>query len=112
MLARDKGATEPQRWYGFGRDVAIVSGFGEKILTSAMNPAPNFQHCDDADALFYSGYSVKPRSGVCLPALLEELNSEAMDKYIRLVSRPYRNGWYSYAKSFIRSFPVSGDVYA
>ena len=42
LLARDKGAIDPKRWYGYGREVAIVSGFGEKILTSAMNPMPNF----------------------------------------------------------------------
>ena len=112
LLARDKGAFDAKKWYGFGRDVAIVSGFGEKILTSAMNPTPNFQHCVDADSLFYAGYAVKPKAGVCLTTLLAELNSETMDRYIRLFSRPYRNGWYSYAKSFIASFPVSENVRA
>ncbi len=111
LLARDKGATNPQKWYGYGREVSIVSAFGEKILTSAMNPAPNFQKCPDPDALFYSGYSIMPKSGVSLLALLDELNSAEMDRFIRLVSRPYRNNWYSYAKSFIQSFPVTDAVY-
>lgn len=112
LLARDKGKIDPERWYGFGREVSIVSGFGEKILTSGMNRAPNFQRCPCPDSLFYSGYSVKPKAGVSLDALLDELNSDAMARYIRLVARPYRNGWYSYAKSFIKSFPVSDKVYA
>ena len=34
------------------------------------------------------------------------LNSEAMAGFIRATSRPYQGGWFSYAKSFIRSFPV------
>ena len=111
LLARDKGATDPDRWYGFGREVSIVSGFGDKILTAALNPAPNFQRCPDPNALFYSGYSITPKSGVSMDALLQELNSEEMDRYIKLVSKPYRNGWYSYAKSFIQSFPVSRELH-
>ena len=111
LLARDKGTFSREKWYGFGREVAILSGFGEKILTSPMNPAPNFQKCPDPDALFYSGYAVKPKPGVSISALLAELNSTDMAQYIRLVSRPYRNGWFSYAKSIIQSFPVSESVY-
>ena len=111
LMARDKGGVDPRKWYGFGREVSIVSGFGDKILTSAMNRAPNFQHCPDPDALFYSGYAVRPKPGISPCALLRELNSDDMARYIKLVSRPYRNGWYSYAKSFIKSFPVSEAVY-
>ena len=111
LLSRDKGGTDPRKWYGFGREVSIVSGFGEKILTSGMNPAPNFQQCPDADALFYGGYCVKPRPGVSSDALLSELNGGDMAEYIRLLSRPYKNGWYSYAKSYIQWFPVTEGVY-
>lgn len=111
LLARDKGAIDPRKWYGYGREVSIVTGFGEKILTSGMNPAPNFQECPDPNALFYSGYAVKPKPGVSLSALLDEINSEEMDRFIRLVSRPYRNKWYSYAKCFIQEFPVTERVY-
>ena len=111
LLARDKGTISKNKWYGFGREVAIVSGFGEKILTSPMNPAPDFQRCPDPDALFYSGYAVKPKPGVSNSALLDALNSEDMARYIRLVSRPYRNGWFSYAKSIIHSYPVPERVH-
>ena len=107
LLGRDKGAFPPDRWHGFGRDVSIVKGFGKKILTSGMNPKPDFQYCDDADSLFYGGYCVKPHPGVSLDDLLEELNSPFMERYIALASRPYRNGWFSYAKSFIKDFPLS-----
>ena len=110
LLARDKGAIDRRKWYGYGREVAIRSGFGEKILTSPMNPSPDFQPCPDPDALFYSGYAVKPKPGISMAALLTELNSKEMDRYIRLVSKPYRNGWFSYAKSVIESFPVPESV--
>ena len=106
LLNRDKGRFDPSRWYAFGRQVSIVSGFGDKILTSGMNRQPNFQICPDPKATFYSGYCVKPRPGVNRQRLLAALNSDDMDFYIRQTGRPYQGGWMSYAKSFIRDFPV------
>lgn len=112
LLGRDKGRTDPRRWYGFGRQVSIVSGFGDKLLTSGMNRSPNFQRCADPEATFYSGYCVKPRTPLDWDALGAALNSEAMAAFIRATSRPYQGGWFSYAKSFIRSFPVPAEVLA
>ena len=110
LLNRDKGRFDPARWYGFGRHVSITSGFGDKILTSGMNRRPNFQHCPDPGATFYSGYCVKPKIPVALDRLLAALNSDDMDFYIKRASRPYQGGWMSYAKSFIKDFPVPADV--
>ena len=109
LLSRDKGKIDPSRWYGFGRQVSLVSGFGDKILTSGMNKRPNFQQCPDPDATFYSGYCVKPKpdSGIGIAELLTSLNSDDMDFFIRNTSRPYQGGWMSYAKSFIKKFPVA-----
>ena len=107
LLARDRGRILPERWHSFGRSVGIKNGFGEKILTSRMNPKPNFQICNDPDALFYSGYCIKPRNGIPPETLLKELNSPNMGNYIKTFSQPYRNGWFSYAKQYIENFPVS-----
>ena len=109
LLSRDKGKIDARRWYGFGRQVSLVSGFGDKILTSGMNKRPNFQQCPDPNATFYSGYCVKPKpdSGIGIAELLESLNSDDMDFFIRNTSRPYQGGWMSYAKSFIKKFPVA-----
>lgn len=112
LMARDKGEMKAENWYGYGRGVSIVSGFGTKLLTSSINPKPNFQKCEDPDALFYSGYCVKPKDeNVDIDALLEELNSERMERYIRLTSSPFQGGWFSYAKKYIQSFPVTERVY-
>ena len=110
LLNRDKGRFDPGRWYAFGRHVSITSGFGPKILTSGMNKRPNFQLCLDPDATFYSGYCIKPKPGVDTGRLLEALNSDDMDFFIRNTSRPYQGGWMSYAKSFIKDFPVPQSV--
>ncbi len=109
LLGRDKGKFDPRRWYGFGRHVSIVSGFGDKILTSGMNLRPDFQRCPSPGSTFYSGYCIKPKSDSSfkLSELLDALNSDDMDFFIRNTSRPYQGGWMSYAKSFIEKFPVA-----
>ena len=110
LLNRDKGSSNTKKWYGYGREVSIISGLGVKILTSGMNRKPNFHLCKDEDSLFYSGYCIKPIEDVSIEKLLEQLNSKDMERYISLISRPYRCGWYSYAKSFIKNFPVCKSV--
>lgn len=106
LLARDKGRFDPSVWHAWGRSSNILSGFGEKIITSPLSLRPNFQVCDDPGFTFYSGYCVKPRAGIGLEPLLEELNSSDMEFFINHTSRVYQGGWRSYAKSFIRRYPV------
>ena len=110
LLARDKGTFNPKKWFGFGREVGIRSAMGEKILTSGMNPSPNFQICEDPDTLFYSGYCIKPRLNIDLGVLARELNSPAMAAHVQTYAQPFRGGWYSYAKRYIQNFPVSPDL--
>ena len=106
LLRRDKGNGDRRKWYGFGRSVSIVSGFGRKLITSGMNRRPNFQAPKNEGATFYSGYCVKPAAPMRLSALLDALNSDEMEFFVRKTSRPYQGGWMSYAKSFIADFPV------
>ncbi len=110
LLGRDKGTFCKSKWYGYGCEVGILSAFGRKILTSAMNPKPNFQVCNDPDALFYSGYCVKPRNDIRLTALQKVLNSPEMDRHIKTFAQPFRGGWYSYAKRYISDFPINGTL--
>lgn len=106
LLRRDKGNCDRRKWYGFGRSVSIVSGFGSKLLTSGMNRRPNFQAPKNEGATFYSGYCVKPAVPMRLSSLLDVLNSDEMEFFVQKTSRPYQGGWMSYAKSFIADFPV------
>ena len=112
LLQRDKGVRQSYQWYEYGRSVGIKSGFGLKILTSAMNFEPNFQLCDDTDALFYSGYGIKPEAWVDLNKLILKLNSDVMQQYMNFVSKPFRQGWRSYAKSFLQDFPINSTQIA
>ena len=112
LLGRDKGTFDRKLWYAFGRNVSIRKGFGPKILTASMNPSPNFQVCSARGSTFYSGYSIKPVAGIGLAPLAQELNSREMAFWISCVSRDYRSGWKSYAKSFIQDYPVSRKLLA
>ena len=103
---RDKGRATKYRWYEYGRSVGIKTGFGQKILTSGMNLRPNFQLCSDEDTLFYSGYAIQPLPYVSFGALLRQLNSDRMLTFIQERSKPFRNGWFSYAKTYIQEFPI------
>lgn len=107
LLARDKGTFDPEKWFHFGRKVSITTGFGKKILTSGINPKPNFQIFKNPRQTFYSGYAVKPKKGICIEKLLRELNSERMEFHVRSTSRCLQHGWMSYAKSHIKDFPVA-----
>lgn len=108
LLNRDKGNFPENKWYGFGREVGIKTGFGKKILTSAMNLIPNFQISNDPDTLYYSGYSLKPKSeDIDWNWLLNILNNPKLDEHIKLTSQPFRNGWYSYAKRYLQDFIIS-----
>ena len=106
LLSRDKGKIDKRKWYGYGREVGIKTSFGYKILTSSMNPSPNFQICENPAAMFYSGYCIKPRIDIELASLVKKLNSPAMEHHVREFSQPFRNGWFSYAKRYIQDFAL------
>jgi len=110
LLQRDKGKFDSRRWYAFGREFGLTETFGDKLITSGMNQRPNFQKCPAPEYTFYSGYCVKPKTGVDLDELLAALNSADMEFYIRHTSRDYQNGWKSYAKSFIQDYGIPADV--
>ena len=102
--ARDKGRPNPAGWHAFGRSQGIDTSFGEKILTSPMNLRPRFVVWEKPGYTFYSGYCVKFRGD--LRRLARHLNSDEMAFYIGAVSRRYQNEYKSFAKSFLRGFPI------
>lgn len=108
--ARDKGRPNPAGWHAFGRSQGIDTSFGEKILTSPMNLSPRFVVWDKPEYAFYSGYCVKFRGD--LRRLARHLNSEEMAFYIGAVSRRYRNEYKSFAKAFLRGFPIPASDFA
>lgn len=101
---RDRGKPNPVGWYAFGRSQGLDTSFGRKILTSPINLNPHFIVWNKPNYTFYSGYCIKYSGN--LHWLAQQLNSENMAFYINTVSRRYQNNYKSYAKSFLRGFPL------
>ena len=109
LKARDKGKKVNYEWYHYGRKISILRTVKGGIITSGMNKEPNFQICKNQDALFYGGYIIRPYPDIDVNRLLSALNSEKMATYIKYMSKPFRNGYYSYAKGFISDFPLKWE---
>ena len=102
---RDKGGGKDYKeFYAFGRNQGLKTSFGKKIITSTMNIAPHFYVIEDEETSFYSGYCIKPKNNTDLYELCEALNSDLMKEHISLISKSYRGGYKSYAKSFLKDF--------
>lgn len=105
LESRDKGGGKSyEEFYAFGRNQGLKSSFGKKIITSTMNIAPRFYVIEDEKTSFYAGYCIKPKNNINIYDLCESLNSNLMKEYINSVSKSYRGGYKSYAKSFLKGF--------
>ena len=105
LFARDKGGGKNyDEFYAFGRNQGLRTSFGKKIITSTMNLAPRFYVVEDEKSSFYAGYCIKPKTGINLYELCDALNSDLMKEHVNSVSKSYRGGYKSYAKSFIKDF--------
>ncbi|MCX6785778.1 MAG: Eco57I restriction-modification methylase domain-containing protein [Candidatus Komeilibacteria bacterium] len=105
LAMRDKGGGKNyEEFYAFGRNQGLKTSFGKKIITSTMNLKPHFYVVEDEEMSFYAGYCIKPKNNTDIYELCEVLNSNLMEKYINSVSKSYRGGYKSYAKSFLKDF--------
>jgi len=105
LETRDKGGGKNyEEFYVFGRNQGLKTSFGKKIITSTMNIAPHFYVIEDEKTSFYAGYCIKPKGDTDLYELCEALNSDLMKEHINSVSKSYRGGYKSYAKSFLKDF--------
>lgn len=106
LTARDKGGgADYEEFYAFGRNQGLKTSFGKKIITSTMNISPRFFVAENENASFFSGYCIKPKYNyIDIYRLCDALNSDLMKEYIDSVSRSYRGGYKSYAKSFLKDF--------
>ena len=106
LESRDKGGGKNyEEFYAFGRSQGLKTSFGKKIITSTMNIAPRFYVIENKKTSFFAGYCVKPKyEYIDIYQLCDALNSDFMKEYIESVSRSYRGGYKSYAKSFLKDF--------
>ncbi len=106
-LAKRDNGRPIKPWYAFGRTQSLDTSFGKKIIFSPMNIKPNFILYENEDCTFYSGYCIKYNGDYT--KLLKQLNSEEMEKFIRVSSRDFRGGWKAYNKKVIEDFIINTD---
>ncbi|NCN24866.1 hypothetical protein CO101_00950 [Candidatus Berkelbacteria bacterium CG_4_9_14_3_um_filter_39_23] len=105
LATRDKGGgINYEEFYAFGRNQGLKTSFGKKIITSTMNISPRFFVIENEKTSFYAGYCVKPKHNIDMYELSKALNSDLMKEHISSVSKSYRGGYKSYAKSFLKDF--------
>ncbi|MDR2962288.1 MAG: N-6 DNA methylase [Bacteroidales bacterium] len=103
---RDNGKPNPVAWYAFGRSQGLDTSFGEKIIFSPMNEKPNFVYYSNPECTFYSGYCIKKINGFSIEKLMQQLNSDRMDKFVSMSSRDFRGGWKAYNKKVIENYEI------
>lgn len=104
VLAKRDNGKPITPWYNFGRTQSLDSSFGKKIIFSPMNKTPNFIYYDNEECTFYSGYCIKYSGD--MNYLLQQLNSERMQKFIEISSRDFRGGWKAYNKKILEEFVI------
>ena len=99
---RCNGDPNPVAWYAYGRSQALDTSFGKKILFSTMAKKPNFVLVENEETTFYSGYCIKYMGDYS--RILSLLNSDAMEEFVKVSGRDFRDGWKSYSKRVIEEF--------
>lgn len=105
LAKRDNGKPNAVAWYAFGRAQALDLSFGKKIIFSPISLVPNFILYENPDSTVYSGYFIKYDGDY--EALLTELNSPRMARYIETAGRDFQGGYKGYSKKILENFIVN-----
>lgn len=105
LAKRDNGNKKYKKWYAFGRNQALMLK-GKKLLFPYLSNQPYFVYTDSEDLLFYNGYAIIDNDKEKLYLLQVILNSDIFWYYIKIRSKPYSSGYYSFAKNYIKFFTI------
>lgn len=102
---RDKGKREYEQWFAYGRSQAInLHGF--RLLMPYIADEPTFLLSDIDSLLYYNGFALISHDIQQLKRLKKILNTSIFWFYIKNISKPYVNGFYSMGKRYIRYFGI------
>lgn len=102
---RDKGHGNYEEWYAYGRKQGLYSK-GIKLFLPYIAERPVAVLAKDEDLLYYCGNAIfvnNEHEGMFLKRIVE---SSVFAYYIRLISKPYANGFYSLSKAYIKDFSI------
>ena len=102
---RDKGKREYEQWFAYGRSQAInLPGF--RLLMPYIADEPTFLLSEIDSLLYYNGFALISHDIQQLKRLKKILNTSIFWFYIKNISKPYVNGFYSMGKRYIRYFGI------
>lgn len=102
---RDKGKREYEKWYAYGRSQAINMP-GNRLLMPYISDRPTFILTDIDGLLYYNGFALISDDIMTLERLQKILDTDLFWFYVKNISKPYANGYYSMGKRYIRYFGV------
>lgn len=102
---RDKGNREYEQWYAYGRSQAINMP-GNRLLMPYIADRPTFFLTDIDSLLYYNGFALISDDVLTLERLQKILNTDIFWYYVKNISKPYANGYYSMGKRYIRYFGI------
>lgn len=102
---RDKGKREYEQWFAYGRSQAInLPGF--RLLMPYIADEPTFLLSEIDSLLYYNGFALISHDIQQLKRLKKILNTSIFWFYIKNISKPYVNGFYSMGKRYISYFGI------
>ncbi|MCD7035321.1 N-6 DNA methylase [Metabacillus sp. GX 13764] len=107
LLERDKGKAIDKypAWYALGRTQGL-NNTGKKLLLPYMTDKPVAILSLEEDILFYCGYALFSDSTEELALLKKILYSKVFWYYVVSTSKPYANGYMSFAKNYLKEFSL------
>lgn len=102
---RDKGNGKYPVWYAYGRTQGM-NNFGKKLLIPYIADKPYSVIAEQKNLLFYCGYALFDEKTENLKVLKKIIESDIFNYYIKNSSKPYSNGYMSYAKNYIKNFSI------
>ncbi len=105
LQKRDKGKKNYPAWYAYGRSQGLTNR-GIKILIPYISKSPIAVVSENEDLLYYCGNALFVDDMETALFLKKILESNIFEFYIRAVSKPYANEFFSYSKAFIKDFSL------
>lgn len=106
------GAVHERQFYQFGRSQSLVKFDSPKIILPILSVEPRYAF-DDQNIVVTGGgngpyYMVRPRPDAPISnyVLLAILNHPLSEAFVRTHTSPFRGGYYSHGKQFIKDLPI------
>jgi len=115
LESRERGKWKHEKWYAFGRTQNLNEMEQVKIITPSIAQFTSFV-LDTTDYNYFvgsgggggGGYGVvlHDQSLKSYNFVLGILNSKLIDWYVKLISTPFRGGYYAYNRQYIEKIPI------